>query len=202
MFKLYLATLLGFCSLSFSEEITTTYINQGNNDLLLGLPEKALENFEKAQENENSLFEKFLIAYGKIIAYDQLGNREACERTIGLLCLEDSASQLNDDFLENPPFIDLNSSYSNSYSSSSDSYSSSYSDSYSYFSDSDSSDSSSYFPIETSEKDDSIENHSNKRAEKFLEQALDLLKTAPSLDVQKLLFLLIDAIGDFSDEIS
>lgn len=200
MFKIYLVTLLGFCSLSFSEEITTTYINQGNNNLLLGLPEKALEDFKKAEENETSLFEHFLITYGKIIAYDQLGNREECERTIGILCLE-SAAQLDDDFLENSPFIDPNSSSSDSYSSSSDSYSS-FSDSYSYSSDSESSSSSSYFPFEVSEKDDQEETHSNTPVEKFLEQAPVLLKTAPSLDVQKLLFLLTDTVSDFSDEIS
>ncbi len=209
MFKLYLATLLALSSLSFSEENTTTYINQGNSNLLLGLPQEALKDFEKAQEGETSRFEKFLIAYGKIIAYDQLGHREECERIIGVLCLE-SSSQINDDFLQNSSFTHPSSSSSDSHSyfinsdssSSSSDSGSSYINSYSYFSDSNSSSSSSYFPFEVSEEDTTAENHSNMAVEKFLEEAPVLFKTAPSLDVQKLLFLLMYSISDFADDIS
>ena len=73
------------------ETLSLVYLGCGNTNLLASRYEMALEDFRKADSvrNRSDRFSdvQFGILFGKIIAYDNLGERSKCEQVIGNLFL-------------------------------------------------------------------------------------------------------------------
>ena len=76
----------------FSQRDSLFYLNHGNNALISGNSRMALRYFNNASDfvdpsHPSSFLVDFLISFGKVVAYDNQGERTLCKESIGSLIL-------------------------------------------------------------------------------------------------------------------